>query len=125
MAEPTVHSKANSIADGRSYFARAGNAQLWCRTYSFPRQRGYTYRNYGNRDGAHILCNEVARRAQFFYDMWLGNDDAACAFTPEHEASYEKGAEFQEWFVRVVPNSLLRRAALQVQLLFPAKPEAE
>ena len=111
------------IADGCSYFARAGTAQLWCRVFAFPRQRGFHYRKYG-REGPHILCNEIARRAQFFYDLWLGSDDADFSYTAELRASYEEGAEFQAWFAGLEPDSLLHRTALQVLQLFPAMADA-
>lgn len=110
------------VADGCSYFARSGDPTTWCRTFQFPRQRGYHYRKFGGRDAPHILCNEVAARAQHFYDIWCGSDGGSFAYSAEDLASYEAGAEFQAWFAELAPGSVAHRAALLVEQLYPVNP---
>ena len=40
-----------AIADGCSFYCRAGNARLWCDTFSWPKQKGFMYARYGGPEG--------------------------------------------------------------------------
>ena len=110
------------VADGCSYFSRGGNPQAWCRRFSFPRQKGYHYRRYGGREGPHVMCNEIVRRAQYFYDLWLCSPDSAFKYSEAHLAAYGEGGEFREWCTGLEPGSLLSRQAAAIRDLIPRNP---
>ncbi len=107
------------VADGCSYFCRGGTPHDWCVRFGFPRQKGFHYKRYGGREGPHVLCNEVVRRAQYFYDLWLCSSKPAFVYSEAQLTAYEEGGEFREWCAAVEPGSLLLRQAAAVRSLIP------
>ena len=102
-----------AAADGCSYFARAGQAQVWCRKFGFPRQRGYHYLKYGGPEGPHLLCNEICRRAQHFFDLWMRSDDPVFRYSGVQRDAYTASEEFRAWRSLLVGGCPLQRAADQ------------
>lgn len=111
------------IADGCAFFARAGDAKNWCRRYRFPAQKGFHYRKYGGREGPHMLCNEIARKAQYFYDMFASSGSAHFVYSEGQKAAYQPSADFREWCAALEAGSVTHRAALAVQALYPGPPQ--
>ena len=113
---------AGVVADGCSYFARAGNPRRWCIKYAFPKQKGFMYAAYGGPEGPQIMCNEIVRRAQFFYDLCTESDDVHFTYTDALLASYVDGEEFLDWMCDLDIESLLFQRGLEVRRLAPLNP---
>ena len=110
------------VADSASYFARGGSASEWCRLFQFPKQEGFVYNKFGGRAGPHICANEVARKAQFFFDIWATAAKGKFVYTPEALASYNDGDEFREWADSFGLSSVCLKAAASVRELLPTNP---
>lgn len=65
----------------------------WCTTYHWPKSKAFYYKKYG-APNAHLLANEVARRSQHFYDIWLLQDNSHYAFTDADIAAYVETLEY-------------------------------
>ncbi len=85
-----------AVADGCSYYCRAGDARLWCETFNFPKQKGFMYARYGGPNCPPSLCNELALRAQFYFNMWSASDDDNFIYSVQQLDSYVDSYELIE-----------------------------
>ena len=113
----------NVTADACSYFARSGMPTDWCTLFKFPKQQGFAYRKYGGRTGPHVMCNELARRAQYFYNMFRDIDRPFTEYSEAMLASYEDGEEFVEWMLSLDIALPDFAAAQRVRRLVPINPD--
>ena len=84
-------------ADKCSCLAR-GHAKRWCDTYLWPKQKGFSYNEYGE-EVANKLAEEWQARSHHFYKRWLaeGHGDYGYRFTAVDRDSYQPSDEFAIW----------------------------
>ena len=109
-------------ANACSYFARRGPPYDWCVEFGFPKQKGYHYRNFGCREGPHILCNELVCRAQYFYDLWKDSPAPLLMYSDEVLVSYVDGDEFRDWMCGLAADSMHFAEGQRLRMIRPINP---
>ena len=69
------------------------------------------------------MCNELARRAQYFYNMFRDIDRPFTEYSEAMLASYEDGDEFVEWMLSLDIALPDFAAAQRVRRLVPINPD--
>ena len=106
------------LADACAYLARGKFVKEWCSYYGFPRSRAFYFSKYGTEE-AHILADALVRRAQYFYDIYMAQEDDWYVFTPEDISGYEDTLEFVNWLLQQDQYGLAYLAAMEIRKLFP------
>ena len=88
-------------ADGSSGFARAGPPTAWRVRFGWARSRSYMLGRYG-RDGACALSREWARRADYFYRLFLDAGDPAFTYKQYHVDACPESEVFLDYLTGLV-----------------------
>ena len=69
------------------------------------------------------MCNELARRAQYFYNIFRGSDRPFTEYSQAMLASYQDGEEFVDWMISLDIALPAFAAAQRVRRLVPINPD--
>ena len=98
--------------------ARAGVARAWCLGHAWPRQKSYSYSKYDVAP-ANMLAREVARKANYFFRMWL-EAEHDLEYTDEMLASYEETFEWVDWLCGQDVEGPAFEAGIKIRHMFPS-----
>ena len=92
---------------------------LWCSSSGFPRPRSFALKRYGN-EGSKMLAEEVARRGNYFMNLWIADGSPAPYSFIEAAEMYSESAAFIEWLQGQPLQSPCYVEALQIRKITPA-----
>ena len=104
-------------------FARGAEVKLWCRGTGFPASKTYSIRAYGHIS-ARAMAEQVAKRGNYFYQMWLDAGAPAPYSFDECVVDFDEGFEFKSWMLCQQINSKTYREALKIQQMIPLRIQA-
>jgi hypothetical protein len=114
-----VHTKrARGVAADCSVGQAKGDARLFCRAYGMNVMASYAYARYGEADATR-LATEWCRRNQHYYDLYVGADDAAYAFTEADSGSYVEPEDFVKWADALPEGSVARERVEALRAVRP------
>ena len=89
---------AGEAADGACGFARSGPPKTWCGKYGWATSRKFLFSRYG-KEGATTLAREWARRAEYFYRLYLASGDVGFKYSQEHVDRYVDSPVFLDYLI--------------------------
>ena len=105
---------------GTGCFPRKGLATGWVLTYDFLSQRSFSYSKYGV-EAATMLSQELLRRANYFFYVWLLADSDDFVYEQHHLDGYEETDEWLAWCCGLDMSSAAFDAATLVRNMKPEK----
>lgn len=92
------------IADSSIAYSRK-HAAAWCVRYCWPKQKGFAFATYGERNSVE-LSKEWARRGEYFMQVWIdAGSPEDFTYTDAHVEEYTEPMSFLEWACGVETDS--------------------
>ena len=108
--------------DAATAFARK-SVWPWCRLFSWPKQKGYSYSAY-EVEGANFLAREMAFRGNFFYCIWRSHgSDPTFRYTDEQLRSYVPGIDWLNWTCEQDIEYAVFDRITEIGAAFPVNPQ--
>ena len=73
---------------------------------------------YG-REGAHQLCREWCRRAEYFYQIWLETEEAGFEFNQAHADGYEESVEWLDYMISLPAEDAAFARGMEIRRMAP------
>ena len=105
--------------DGAVGISRGDLCRTWCLRYAFPRQKGFTYKKWGQK-AANMYCREFCRRGQHFYNCYLLRDSDDFLYEDFHFEAYAEGDEWADWKATLDKESVLYEMACAISEIAPS-----
>ena len=109
-------------ADSSIAYARR-HSYDWCRMYRWPRQKGFAFATYSERNAVE-LSKEWVRRGNYYKQLW---DDAGSpldfAYTDAHVEGYEESLVFLEWACSIDADTATMDRIIEVRRVRPVLQE--
>ena len=121
-AGPYIWEHEKVISNCASAMARGAWVKYWCDSFSWQHKYQFHFSVYG-QDDAVELAREVCRRGDFFFDIWMNQEDEQFLYTEEHLGAYEETLPFLDFVVAKAVDSDAFIRALEVRNIFPINPE--
>jgi hypothetical protein len=111
------------VYDSFAAQARAGDARYFCRTYGLNVVVTFSVARYGDLS-ASLLAHEWCRRLEYFFGLWMAQDDWLYRFTDADVSSYHPKDEFVDFFLGLPLDSPTMARASEVNNIRPKEPRA-
>ena len=113
------------ITDSCGAFARGGDVKdVFCWNYTYPRQMVLTYAKYDGLDATHTLCREFCLRGNYFFNLWVNQDEEIRPFTDEEINGYADSEEFLNLLTSVPVDSDVFIKGTEIRKIIPQPPLA-
>ena len=95
-------------------------ATQWCRLYHWPQNQSWAKNFYGGPDNVRHLARQWARKASFFYKLWLA-DQCSTTFTYDQTLLdlYTEEEEYLDWALSLDITSNAFRMVMEIKNLMP------
>jgi len=111
------------ITDSCGAFARGGDVRdVFCWNYDYPRQMTLTYAKYDGTEATHTLCKEFCLRGNYFFNVWINQDDEVRPFTDAEINGYQDSEEFVNLLTSVSADSDVFIKGSEIRRIVPQKP---